>query len=335
MFDELIRKLRQLEQGVKVPIQIPLDENGCFDRKCPWDECGVEFKVLFEDWEVKVREEAAYCPICRHESPATEWNTPSQAEYMEKAAMAHLMGVVDDGLRRDMERFNRQQPRGGLVRMSMSYKPSPKPILVPPDVADAMRQEFVCEACACRYSSVGAAFFCPACGHNSALTTFAKAVESVRTAIRSLPTITGAIKAAADADAAADAERQILENGLVKLVASFQRVAEATFLALPNASSFPIRRNLFQNLQESSDKWREATGKGYEDLLDAAEVSDLRKFFQQRHLLAHVEGIVDQQYIDRSGDHAYSVGKRLIIKDSAVLRLGDLVEKLAAGLRGL
>jgi hypothetical protein len=65
-------------------------------------------------------------------------------------------------------------------------------------------------------------------------------------------------------DAAADTVRQILENGLVKLVASFQQYAEAVFLSRPNASSFPIRKNLFQNLGESSDRWRDATGNGIE-----------------------------------------------------------------------
>jgi len=332
MFDESIRIARELERGVQVPIQIPLDDKGYFDRQCPSDECGAEFKVLFDDWKEKVHDEAVFCPVCRHESPSTEWNTPSQVEYIKKAAMAHLQRMVGNALRRDAERFNRSQPRGGFISMSMSYKPSRHPIAVPPEAANALRQDFTCEACGCRYSSVGAAFFCPGCGHNSARSTFTAAVKTVQASVATTPVIRQALTDAADPDTAADAVRQVLENGLVKLVASFQRFAEAAFLALPNASSFPVRRNLFQNLADSSQRWRDATGKGYEDLVTADEMRELRVCFQQRHLLAHRKGMVDQDYIDRSGDQSYSVGQRLVIKDAAVLRLADLVEKLGAAI---
>jgi uncharacterized Zn finger protein (UPF0148 family) len=335
MFDELKRMARELERGVRVPIQIPLDDKGYFDLRCPSDECGAEFKVLFADWKEKVRDGAAFCPVCRHAAPATEWNTPPQMKYIKKAATAHVQRKVGDALRRDAERFNRSQRRGGLISMWMSFKPGHSPIAVPPGAAETLRQDFICEACGCRYSSVGAAFFCPVCGHNSAGSTFAMAVQAVQASIATIPAIREAVTAAADSDTAANTVRQIVENGLVKLVAAYQRYAEAIYMALPNASSFPPRRNLFQNLAESSQRWRDATGKGYEDLLTAVELSELGIYFQQRHLLAHKEGIVDQDYIDRSGDRSYTHGQRLVVKESAVLRLADLVDKLGAAIKAL
>jgi hypothetical protein len=69
--------------------------------------------------------------------------------------------------------------------------------------------------------------------------------------------------------------------------------------------------------------------------MDAGEMSDLRRLFQQRHLLAHCEGIVDQEYIDKSGDQTYAVGQRLVIKSDAVGRLLALLEKLSTRLAGL
>jgi hypothetical protein len=54
----------------------------------------------------------------------------------------------------------------------------------------------------------------------------------------------------------------------------------------------------------------------------------LQVYFQQRHLLAHQQGIVDQDYIERSGDTTYQVGQRLIIRDAAVSEFADLVEML-------
>jgi uncharacterized Zn finger protein (UPF0148 family) len=280
-----------------------------------------------------VNDEAAYCPICRHEAKSTEWNTRGQKEYIRKASLAHLQKVLQGALRDDSHRFNAGQPRGGFIQLSMSYRPGSTVIAVPPSAADCLRQHFTCEACGCRYSSVGAAFFCPACGHNSATTTFASAIQTVRASVAGLGAIRDAVKAVANEDVATDTVRQILENGLVKIVASFQRYAEAVFHKLSTAANFKIRKNLFQNLNESSALWRSATGIGYEDLLDSLEMAELSVFFQQRHVLAHREGIVDQDYIDKSRDSSYKVGQKVIIKEHAVDRLADLVSHLAAGLQ--
>ena len=332
MFDKQLRMLRELERGVKVPIQIPLDDKSYMDRQCPSEECEAAFKVLFQDWSEKVRDEVVYCPICRFEAPSTKWNTEAQQKHIKRTAMAHLKKVVNEAMKQDARDFNTRQFSGGLISMSMSVKPSHIPILIPPEAAEEMRQEFVCETCGCRYSSIGAAFFCPACGRNSAQSTFTAAVHTVETSVVNLAKIREAVEVAADIDAAVNTVRQILENGLVKLVASFQRFAEATFHSLSNASSFKVRKNLFQNLGESTALWRNATGKGYEDLLTPSEMADLSLYFQQRHILAHREGVADQDYIDKSGDRSYSVGQKLVIKESALLRLAELVKKLAEGL---
>lgn len=332
MFDKLLKELKKLEHGVKVPIQVPLDANGEMDRCCPSEDCHAEFKVIFDDWKDKVRDEVVYCPICRNEAASTEWNTEAQQEHIQRTAMAHLKNVVNRAMKEDARSFNARQPRGGLISMSMSVKPGSPTLLIPPKAADEMRQRFTCESCGCRYSSVGAAFFCPACGHNSAPTTFAAAVDSVRASVANLSAIKNAVESAADKDTAADTIRQILENGLVKLVASFQRFAEATFQPLAAISAVKVRRNLFQNLGESTTVWRSATGRGYEDFLSPSELDELTVFFQQRHLLSHCEGIVDRDYLDRCSDRTYSIGQRIVVKENAVVRLAALVRKLADGL---
>jgi len=60
MFDKLRREMKKLESGVQVPIQIPLDDDGQLDRRCPSEECQTEFKVLFDDWKDKVLDEVVY-----------------------------------------------------------------------------------------------------------------------------------------------------------------------------------------------------------------------------------------------------------------------------------
>ena len=38
------------------------------------------------------------------------------------------------------------------------------------------------------------------------------------------------------------------------------------------------------------------------------------------------------EYIDKSGDTSYTVGQRLVIREASVLKLADLLSKLANGL---
>lgn len=45
------------------------------------------------------------------------------------------------------------------------------------------------------------------------------------------------------------------------------------------------------------------------DALGAEEMTRLRVYFQQRHLLAHRQGIVDEEYNRRCGDNDYAVGQ--------------------------
>jgi len=326
MFDNVIRELKKLEGGSQFTVSIPIDNDGYFDRRCPSAACQADFKVLMEDWKQKVSDTQVFCPICREKAKSTEWNTPEQQEYIRQMGINHIQGIIGRALSQDANNFNRRQ-RPGFINISMAYKPGTPTLIVPISAAEELRQKFTCEQCGCRYSSFGAAFFCPACGHNSAESTFSQTIEGVQKSLAALPAIREAVQAAADADAARDTVREILENSMGRLVGAFQRLAEVLYDRTPAATT-TRRRNVFQNLTEGSALWRAATGKGYEDLLTPVEMAALSRLFQQRHLLAHREGIVDQDYITRSGDTTYAVGQRLVIREGAVSQLAVLVTKL-------
>jgi uncharacterized Zn finger protein (UPF0148 family) len=337
MFDNTLRELKKMEGSggkVSVPIQIPIDNDGYFDRRCPSDVCQADFKVLLEDWKQKVSDAQVFCPICREEAKATEWNTPEQREYIRQVGLSYLKSMLNRTLSQDARNFNRRQ-RPGFITISMSYKPGAPTLVVPISAAEELRQKFTCEQCGCRYSSLGAAFFCPACGHNSAESTFAQTIQAVQKSLATLPAIQEAVQTVADADAAKNTAREILENSIGRIVGAFQRIAETFFDRTPAATTTRRRKNVFQNLTEGSALWRVATGKGYEHLLTSSEMDDLLRLFQQRHLLAHCEGIVDQDYITKSGDTTYAIGQRLVIQDEAVGRLVELVSKLTEEMRKL
>lgn len=334
MFDHLIRELKKLDQGTQLPINFPLDEAGYFDRRCPSSECLFGFKVLFNDWKEKVSDDHVYCPLCRADQPATEWNTDEQAEYIKATALAYVQGVINDALEENARQFNRQQ-KPGFIQLSLSVKPGDPPIIYPIDAAGVMQQQLACEVCDCHYSVIGAAFFCPACGHNSVVATFNQTIETVRQVVSQLSSVRSLLTANFSEDVAYNSARTMLEDSMTRLVGAFQQFSEALFDTLPNASTIRRRKNVFQNLTESSVLWRSATGKGYDDLLTPAELRELGALFQKRHLIAHRNGIVDQEYIDKSGDMTYAIGQRLVIKEATVLQLAELLTKLSNELRKL
>ena len=88
---------------------------------------------------------------------------------------------------------------------------------------------------------------------------------------------------------------------------SFQRLAEQLYEARTGKAA---RRNAFQNLDAGSELWEAEISASCEQLLDATAMGCLRVFYQQRHLLAHQQGIVDADYVSRSGDGSYAVDQR-------------------------
>lgn len=333
MFEDVLRRMRRLEQGERVSVELTLDDEGYLDRLCPSTRCGVSFRVKFDDWRDKVPDEAVHCPICGFQARSTEWNTPAQVRQIEAVALNHVQKVLGAAFASDANRFNRSQRADSFIKMTMSYRPGSLPILVPAEASEVLRQQSICEICSCRYSSIGAAFFCPACGHNSAISTFDSSIETVRKTLAALPEIKRVLTDAESKDTAENSARHICENGLVKLVSTFQRLAEALYDKTASDKKLTPRRNAFQNLQESSELWRSVIGIGYEEMLSEPDLAALERFFQQRHLLAHTDGIVDQPYLERTGEGSYAIGQRLVVRSTDVEALADLVSKLAVELR--
>ena len=328
MFDELIRELERLNGTHTVSVPIHADAEGYFDKECPAQECQSGFKVLEEDWRDKVRDEEMFCPFCRHAAPADKWYTTEQVEATTKVAVAKIEGRINTAMKRDADRWNRQQPANSFLKITMKVDSRPGHVFLPPMAADPMRLKITCPACACRYAVIGAAFFCPACGHNAADLMFIQSLGAIRNTLDAIPGLRAAIP---DRDVAETTIRLIIENGLQNAVTAFQRYAEALYAACFPSLPTP-RRNAFQNLAEGSTLWHLASGKQYSDYMTTAELNTLTRYFQQRHLLAHRQGLVDADYITRSGDTSYREGQRLVVREASVRECLTLVERLARGI---
>ncbi len=327
MFEELKRELRRLDGTHRLPVSVPTDGDGYLDRACPAARCEFEFKVHEEDWRDTVRDEEVFCPFCGHSADSAEWMTPEQVKHVRAAAVAHVRTRIGAAMKRDARRWNRRQPRNSFISLTIKVDDRPRRVVLPAAAAEPMRLKISCPACACRYAVIGAAFFCPACGHNAAVQVFSQSLAGIRGVLDSLEIIRSAV---ADRDTAATTSRLIIEGALQNAVTVFQRYAEALHAGFP-ATARP-RRNAFQNLSEGSELWGAATGKVYVVYLDAAELTTLTRYFQQRHLLAHKQGLVDADYLAHTGDSSYRMGQRLVVSADDVRNCVALVEKLATGM---
>lgn len=325
MFDELLKELKRLERTKSVSIPIESDEKGYADRQCPAENCEFLFKVHEEDWKNIFRDEAVWCPFCRHEAPADQWYSKEQIEHAKKEALGMIKGRINKAMRTDARRFNQRQPRNSFISMSMDVKGGSKRThLIPAKAAELMQLDITCEKCKSRFSVIGSAYFCPACGHNSVLQTFSDSLRKIKAKKDNIATVRDAITQTTGKDDAELTCRSLIESCLSDGVVAFQKYCDGMYETYGKP---PI--NAFQRLDQGSKLWKESVSEGYEDWLTQTEMDSLLVLFQKRHLLAHNEGIIDVKYIEKSNDHSYKEGQRIVVSGGDIDVLVSLITKLS------
>jgi len=304
----LINKLKYLQKEQNsMSLSIEPDKEGYSDRECPNEDCRFPFKVFEEDWVNIFRDDAVFCPACGHKSLSnTFWSS------------AHIEQVKDQLIEKIRT----------YITTDAIFSPEFSPLLP----LESYRQKIKCEMCSARYAVIGSAFFCPCCGNNSIIKTFYDSINKVEVKLNSIPNFLDKLEADIGKDAAAIISRSLIETCLSDLVVAFQRLSEEFYRVNINPD---IKSNVFQRIKEGSDLWLECIGQGYEDWITSAEIKVLNQQFQKRHLLQHKEGIVDQKYLNNSGDNSYVVGQRIVIKERDVIELRSIIEKVIVKLKAI
>jgi hypothetical protein len=159
VFENLIKEINALKH-MKFSIPIQLDKEGYMDKECPNKKCMFIFKVNGEDWENKFKDEAVYCPMCRHEAPSNEWFTTKQIAQGREQAIRYVRGKFSTALRQGATDFNARQPRKGFIRLSVKFTGGdPEHFFVPIKATAIMERKVKCKACDTRYAVIGNAFF--------------------------------------------------------------------------------------------------------------------------------------------------------------------------------
>lgn len=325
-FKNTLKLLESLQKPRTYTTEIEIDEDGYYDKECPNPICLSKFKVHADDWvNMIIPNDKCHCPFCGHIAGYDSWWTTEQLEQAKSQAIEQIGAEIGKALQQDARQFNHAQPKNSFIKMSMRFTGQTDYVNLPIAALDTMQQKVVCEKCGTRYEVIGSAFFCPACGHNSASKTFSNTIDKVNAKIRNLPLIRRAV-AELNKDEAENTCKSLVESSVSDLVVAFQRLCECVYPQLPNVK--PLKRNVFQRLDDSNVLWKQICGKDYQDWLTSTEYSLLVKCFQQRHILQHKDGVVDEEYILKSGDTLYTIGQRLIIKESDIENYSAIISKL-------
>ena len=326
MFEDVLKKLESLK-SVSIPVET--DEKGYVDRQCPSEDCEFLFKVHADDWTNIFRDEAVWCPMCRYEAPAKQWFSTVQVEHAKEQALKLIKGEIHNALLSGAEKFNRQQPKNGFITMSMKVQGGiVQTSVIPVKAAEAMQLEIQCEVCNSRYAVIGNAFFCPACGHNSVTRNYSDALNKIQVKRDSLGIIRQALIDSTGKDDAEVTCRSLLESCILDGVVAFQKFCEGLYVDFGEPTF-----NAFQRLDQGSELWEKAIGCGYGSWLGSAELKGLKILYQKRHILAHNDGLVDAQYIKKSGDSTYKEGQRIVVSERDIGELINYLDRLGCALK--
>ena len=327
MFEDLIKEMNRMN-GQSVSVEIESDDKGYIDKQCPNEDCEFIFKVNIDDWANIFKDEAVWCPLCRHEATSDKWFTIAQVEHAKAEALAVIKGKIHNSLRTGAQKFNRRQPKNSFISMSMKVTGGTKrTYTIPAKAAELMQLEIQCEECESRFAVIGSAYFCPACGHNSVTRTFHDSLRKIRAKKDSLDVVRSALIESVGKDEAELTCRSLIETCIGDGVVAFQKYCEGMYQRFGTP---PF--NAFQRLDQTSELWNKAFQEGLDSWLSEEELRLLGVLYQKRHLLAHNEGIIDKKYTQKSGDQSYKEGQRLIISPKDVEYMVSCLEKLAHGI---
>ena len=167
--------------------------------------------------------------MCGNESTSDRFWTTEQINNAEKQAGDFVEGKIHKAMKDDARNFNRQQPKGGFISMSMNVKGhTPQKLIMPIPSIEIFEQKRQCEKCQSRYSVIGSAFFCPCCGHNSVEQTFTNTINKIEGAINNIPTIRQALNEISK-DQSEDTCQTLIEKCLLDCVVAFQRYCDIIY----------------------------------------------------------------------------------------------------------
>jgi hypothetical protein len=225
-------------------------------------------------------------------------------------ATSVVLNQVTGALLKDLKslEFN-HRPRGGFgIGISMRVTGQATPIRHYRE--KQLETEVICEQCTLRYMIYGVFGFCPDCREHNSLQIL-------------------------DKDMAQSAEgellKRVVENALEDCVSAFDGFGREICRIHAKKSSDPAKAEKvsFQNLDGAKHNFNGLFNLNLSSGLNSDEWKAAVRGFQKRHLLSHTMGVIDDEYVRKSGDIQAVPGRKINVDAEEVRELVRIVGKLA------
>ena|SRR5438552_444975 len=124
---------------------------------------------------------------------------------------------------------------------------------------------------------------------------------------------------------------KLIENALEDCVSAFDGFGRELCRLHANRARNPARveKMSFQNLEGAKTTFLDLFGMDLSADIVAEEWRAAVSGFQKRHLVTHKLGVVDQEYITKTGDARAVVGRKIGLDADEVRGLARIIRKLA------
>jgi len=294
-----------LARGPRANVIVPSDAEGMFGRCCP--SCRGVFRASHLSTEL--------CPYCDHVGKAHDFLTAAHREFV-KAQYDAILEV------------HRSQ-KGMTIDFDGRIE---KPMADDAWIINEQKNQthFKCK-CRTTFDVLGEFVRCPSCGEPTARQVTTQRLDGV--------------KADFDRDAASipkDAQNREVRTRRWRsyvpiCVSEFEAVARYMVRYL---SQFPLTAKRRKCMQEISPQSLALLDGALRDVFDI-DIFDgftegdrecVIKMFKRRHLFAHCGGVVDQEYLNNTGDSSVRLHERVDVRSREVARTIELTQRLAANL---
>jgi len=319
---------RRLDQLINrgVTVTVPVSDDGFCGRECPKPDCRKYFVIVFGTG-MEGEDLLCHCPYCGHADEHSSFHTQDQLKYFSSVAQQRLSDAILGDLQEMSAQINSRQDNSSLVRVSAKTTRSRRPTIHSYDEKQ-LETELVCGFCSLRYMVYGVFAFCPDCGkHNS-----------YQILMKNMEVIEKMLAMAESEGITIEIKDHLVHNALEDCVSTFDAFGREICRIHASSATNPERASKlsFQNLEVAKRNVSNLFGFELDSGLHEYQLKAGIQAFQKRHLLAHKLGIVDAEYLEKSGDPDAVIGRKVTISTQDVYQLISVVELLAKNLhRGL
>ena len=182
---------------------------------------------------------------------------------------------------------------------------------------ESQQNKFRCERCGAVNDVIGRYAYCSVCAERNDLTEAKKRIEEIRESIRNGGDLPTAIRSSIS----------VFDSFVNQAVAEFLK-----FVPMTKRRRAMLEGKSFHNFSDVSENMKVALDIDIGSGLKESDVELLVRFFHRRHVHEHRSGIVDQKYIDDSGDDTVRLRQELRENMGEVHKLLSLLTRVLSNL---